>query len=227
MCHPTITTAVELQNLQKRVGVETRQQRRALRTQQQQQQQVVRFSQEVHTCCKRPPSVTEEEIRGIWYQQSEIANFRILARDLILFYSSTSATTEDDNNHESLCGFERYSLERRNKKLVAMHFIMLASRKQVGLCPESVGVIARLFSAQAQERALIQGCQDYCEAYQPALKHLIPTTISAEFPDALFPTAASTSTTTRISLEPNNKKRAAEISTTCNEPIRRVGRRSA
>jgi hypothetical protein len=120
----------------------------------------VKFSIEVATSddCS---GVSQEEIQCMWYQRTDLALFKLEARDYIL---GTNTKTETR-------GFERYNVERARNKHLAIKCVLLATQK--GMHEDQVGAIAHRCSEWSKNEAFKLGCQDYCVVYQPHMVGLL------------------------------------------------------
>jgi hypothetical protein len=120
----------------------------------------VKFSIEVATSgdCS---GVSQEEIQCMWYQRTDLALFKLEARDYIL---GTNTKTETR-------GFELYNVERDMNKHLAIKCVLLATQK--GMRDDQVAAIAHRRSEWSKNEAFKLGCQDYCVVYQPHMVGLL------------------------------------------------------
>ena len=120
----------------------------------------VGFSDDVATISSESKSC--DEIHASWYQSSELQQFKLEARNYILSVEGV----------EDVRGLERYTLERSQGKQIAIRCTLLAYHS--GMNEDAVCQVARQCSAWFQERAFVQGCEDYCHVYYPDLIDLVP-----------------------------------------------------
>jgi hypothetical protein len=126
----------------------------------------------------------EGEVKNSWYQRTELASFKLEARDYILGATTKGAQVETR-------GFERYSVERAQNKQITKHCTLLAYKK--GMSEDEISSVARACSSWAQNEAFKLACKDFCEVYHPELIGLI-----SEMP--------------AVPLEKPNKKRTFQVS---------------
>ena len=116
----------------------------------------VRFTEEVYISSKS--SCTVEELQNMWYQRTELALFKLDARDYILGVANA-------NNYETR-GFERYNVERAKNKSLAIQCTLMAVKK--GMKEEEVALIAQRCAERFRNQAFKLACKDFCEVYHPS-----------------------------------------------------------
>ena len=110
--------------------------------------------------------LSNDEVEATWYQPNEIAKFKLEAKCHIIGHESTIG--------KEYRGFERYTLERAQHKLLAIRCTLLAYQK--GYTEENIKHISKKGSSWFQKCAFVQACHDYCDVHQPHMKHLLPDT---------------------------------------------------
>jgi hypothetical protein len=188
MCIPTTTSTAtsgkcltrpgiqEINQLVKRIGMKR-------------PRQQVRFAQ-ASTILAVQDEISSEEHFARWYQATDLAYFKIQAKDHITSRDNRSSSNSqgcspvDDEEETTSRGYERYTIERSQNKAVAVKCTLIACRK--GLNAEAISLVARKGSEWFERCAFAQACEDYCDAYQPQLKHLLPKQPSCNSPFAKF-----------------------------------------
>jgi hypothetical protein len=135
----------------------------------------------------------DAERRELWYQQADLNRFKEEARDLCRQIRSWDAVVEqplldtrldvalEAAGNECARGLEhRISMERQKNKYLAMRTIVKAQQRYG--TPEQLAVVASKCTAWAKEVALCTGYQDFYQAYNPALVHLVPSSPTVKFP---------------------------------------------
>mmetsp|Transcript_27703 Transcript_27703/g.45991 ORF Transcript_27703/g.45991 Transcript_27703/m.45991 type:complete len:238 (+) Transcript_27703:77-790(+) len=133
------------------------------------------------------------ERHGLWYQQTDLSKFKEDARDLCRQIRNCDGVIEqplldprldaalEAAGNECARGLEhRISMERQKNKYLAMRAIVKAQQRYQ--TPEQLAVVASKCTAWAKEVALCTGYQDFYQAYNPALVHLVPQTPTVKFP---------------------------------------------
>ena len=130
---------------------------------------------EVVTDVPRGSSLSKEERSKLWYHQDDLIGFKNEARNL-----SRKIRTNSLGDKECDRGLEhRISIERQKNKCLAIRAILKAQDRHH---PEQLARIASRCTAWAKEVALLAGHQDYYQAYNPGLAHLVPTTPQMQQP---------------------------------------------
>lgn len=135
----------------------------------------------------------DSERHGLWYQRTDLNKFKKEARFLSRRLRSCDAVMEqplldtrldvamEAAGNECARGLEhRISMERQKNKYLAMRAIIKAQQRYQ--TPEQLAVVASKCTAWAKEVALCTGYQDFYQAYNPALAHLVPQTLTVKFP---------------------------------------------
>ena len=117
-----------------------------------------------------------EETEATWYNSSDIAQFKLEAK----YHITGNACVLGKESR----GFERYTLERAQNKLLAIRCTLLAVKK--GFDEENIMMVAKKGSSWFEKCAFLQACHDYCDAHQPDMKHLVPETPKYDAPFASF-----------------------------------------
>ena len=120
-----------------------------------------RFQEEVATR-RIGTTTTEGEVNSKWYCRTDIALFKLDAKDHVLGRKA---------NPETMRGFEHYRPERKINKKRALEYTLRAAR--MGMSEEKIATVATCFSEKAQEVAFKTGCEDFCQAYYPEMVGLI------------------------------------------------------
>ena len=129
----------------------------------------VRFSSPIVTSTRETPAaiITQEEAIIRWYQQLELALFKVNAKDFML-----GGYTYNPNNAETTRGLERYNVDRvMNKSLVVKTTLKAAMKKNIS--SETLANFAQQCSSRARNVAFQIGCQDFCEVYHPEMVGLL------------------------------------------------------
>jgi hypothetical protein len=147
----------------------------------------VRFSPTV--CATAPGPLLFEEVKDLWYDRSELTAFKSRARKAVSESrkaNDLSTTTTTTTTSLDLRGLEYCTDERQKHKFMAIRCIISASSRR-GLQPDQLGSIARKCSAWNQQNAVLQGCHDYCNVYNPVMVKSIPQLDNTppEFPIAM------------------------------------------
>lgn len=136
--------------------------------------------------------MTDRHRCELWYQLSDLADFKTHARELcksirecdaIFDNPILDASVDLELGLRSECarGFEhRISTERQKNKFLAMRAIIKAQQRFKS--PERLAIVASKCTAWAKEIALCTGYQDFYKAYNPAMAHLVPSTPLVKFP---------------------------------------------
>jgi hypothetical protein len=127
-----------------------------------------------------------------WYQQAELTSFKTNARNLCQKIRSNDdfidrpifcLKMDQALESESDCarGLEqRISMERQKNKYLAMRTILKFQNRCNS--SEKLAVVASKCTAWAKDVALCTGYQDFYNAYNPSLAHLVPFYPSVKFP---------------------------------------------
>ena len=128
----------------------------------------------------------------LWYQQIDLDEFKNNARNLCRQIRECDALIDqpmldtridialESENHCARGLEHRISVERQRNKFLAMRAVLKAQQRYDS--PDVLAVIASKCTAWAKEVALCTGYQDFYQAYNPALAHLVPSTPSVTFP---------------------------------------------
>jgi len=128
----------------------------------------------------------------LWYQQTDLNTFKNNARDLCRQIRECDAVPDQplldtrldialEQENDCARGLEhRISIERQKNKYLAILAILKAQQRYE--TPEQLAIVASKCTAWAKEVALFTGYQDFYQAYNPALAHLVPSTPSVKFP---------------------------------------------
>jgi hypothetical protein len=153
----------------------------------------VRFAQ-ASTIMAVQDEISFEEHCARWYQATDLAHFKLQAKDHIISRDNNNNGNNSDlqgnavpvveEEETTSRGYERYTIERAQNKAVAVKCTLIACRK--GLNAEAISLVARKGSEWFEKCAFAQACEDYCDAYQPQLKHLLPKQPSCNSPFAKF-----------------------------------------
>lgn len=140
-----------------------------------------------------PSSAMSDNVRNeLWYQQTELTQFKNDARDLCRQIRGCDAVAEQplldtrldlalEPQNDCARGLEhRISMERQKNKYLAMRAIVKAQQRYQ--TAEQLAIVASKCTAWAKEVALCTGYQDFYQAYNPTLVHLVPTTPTVKFP---------------------------------------------
>mmetsp|Transcript_11317 Transcript_11317/g.12632 ORF Transcript_11317/g.12632 Transcript_11317/m.12632 type:complete len:235 (-) Transcript_11317:104-808(-) len=136
--------------------------------------------------------VLEEEYNDLWYQHSELVQFKDAARNLCrqirrseivedqpLLDTRIDLALETENSCAR--GLEsRISMERQRNKFLATRAIVRSQERSVN--PDQLAALASKCTAWAKEVALCTGYQDFYQVYNPTMVHLVPNTMSTTFP---------------------------------------------
>lgn len=138
-------------------------------------------------------SMSDTERVELWYQQTDLNRFKEDARDLCRQIRNCDAVIEqplldtrldvalEAAGNECARGLEhRISMERQKNKYLAMRAIIKAQQRYE--TSEQLAVVASKCTAWAKEVALCTGYQDFYQAYNPGLVHLVPSTPTVKFP---------------------------------------------
>jgi len=139
-----------------------------------------------------PSKILDDDRTELWYQQEELVRFKDdvmnLCRKLRGEYAIENQPLLDTNmdlvlQAKNCCarGLENLvSTERQRNRFLATKTIVEAQERYEN--PEQLAIIASKCSAWAKEVALCTGCQDFYQVYNPEMLHLVPQTMSAQFP---------------------------------------------
>jgi hypothetical protein len=122
-------------------------------------------------------SMTQEERNNVWYQSTDLDDFKTQARSLC------RRLREEDEEHTEKRGLEhRVCLDRQRNKCLALRCTLKAQSRSS--CPEFIARISTKCTAWAKEVALAEATRDFCEVYYPHLVAHIPavTKTSCPFP---------------------------------------------
>lgn len=97
----------------------------------------------------------------LWYKRSEINEFKLEARQLVLATTSPKSFLKDD----SLRGLESSTLERRLHRHKTIQCTLSAYKKNMNT--DDVAKIARICATWNTEIAFVQACRDYYTVYPP------------------------------------------------------------
>jgi hypothetical protein len=135
-------------------------------------------------------TMTEEERSGLWYQQSDLNQFKneakgecrrirddLLDRDILLDFELAHCS----HMIECTRGLEhRVSIERQKNKYLSIRAIIKAQQRYSK--PEQLAHVSLKCTAWSKELALVTGSQDFYQAYNPSLAQLVPFTPTVKFP---------------------------------------------
>lgn len=151
----------------------------------------VSFEQSEHVLIVAASSImTQEERSGLWYQQSDLDKFKNEAKDVcrrirddLLDRDIRLDLELGHSSHVIECtrGLEhRVSIERQKNKCLTIRAILKAQQRYSK--PEQLAHVSLKCSAWSKELALVTGYQDFYQAYNPSLAHLVPCTPTVKFP---------------------------------------------
>jgi hypothetical protein len=150
----------------------------------------------------------------LWYQQIDLDEFKNNARHLCRQIRDCDAVIDQPmldtridialatENHCARGLEHRISLERQRNKFLTMRAVLKAQQRYDS--PDKLAIIASKCTAWAKEIALCTGYQDFYQAYNPALAHLVPSSPSVTFPLSCHKTLRSSS---EDELPPNKRQR--------------------
>ena len=133
--------------------------------------------------------MTQEERCELWYKPSDLNQFKSDARDICRrlrdegMVGDILLDVELSNSNCADCtrGLEhRVSVERQKNKYITMRAILKAQQRYSK--PEQLAHVAIKCTAWAKEVALVTGYQDFYQAYNPSLVHMVPFSITTKFP---------------------------------------------
>jgi hypothetical protein len=143
------------------------------------------------TVCAAPPGpLLFEEVKDLWYDRSELMEFKSQARKDV---SESKQANDNDNDNDlsttttlELRGLEYCTPERQKHKFMSIRCTISASSRR-GLKPDQLASIAQRCTAWNQQNAFLQGCHDYCNVYDPAMASSFPkmNNTPPEFPIAM------------------------------------------
>jgi hypothetical protein len=110
-------------------------------------------------------TLTLETCQELWYQPKEIAVFKAITRQLILYGKATLSQGGSGQEEDGLDGLERFNLERSKHKKTSIHCVILAQQQQKG--PDFLKIISKKCTRRANDLAVMQGFQDFIQAYDP------------------------------------------------------------
>jgi hypothetical protein len=124
---------------------------------------------------------TEDERNASWYGRSELDACKSKARKLCQQHykknptnaNANASTTSSIPSDESVRGMEVYFPSRQRAHAKFVFHVLHAYHVQCVGNPDYVGQLCAKWSAKASERALVNGIQDFYEAYLP---HMIQQT---------------------------------------------------
>jgi hypothetical protein len=135
------------------------------------QKKRVRFTPFVTTSCAGP--LPFEEVKELWYEQSELAAFKHQARSIVRSIR-THGVPKNGFDCDLLRGLEHCTAERQKHRYMTIRCTLSAYRKDMS--PEKTAMVARKCTAWSEEIAFVQARHDYCNVYQPSMTLLIPAT---------------------------------------------------
>eukprot|EP00980_Cylindrotheca_fusiformis_P021901 scaffold8740_cov113-Cylindrotheca_fusiformis.AAC.9 len=142
----------------------------------------VRFAPDVSV---RTSTHANEDIPERWYSKDEVSAFKLKVQDLTV---SIMRGEKVHCNGDNLLGLEHYcDLKRMKHKQLAVEYVLKAQR---ALKDRQLAKIAHEASAWHREIAFVQGLQDYCAVYDPALASSVPSTKTTPPPLPRFAVAS-------------------------------------
>ena len=133
--------------------------------------------------------MTQDERNELWYKPSDLSQFKSDARDICRLLKEEGMVGDillDVELSNSNCGDctrgleHRISIERQKNKYITMRAILKAQQRYSK--PEQLAHVAIKCTAWAKEVALVTGYQDFYQAYNPSLVHIVPFSITTKFP---------------------------------------------
>ena len=136
--------------------------------------------------------MTDSNRCELWYQQCDLTYFKNHARELCRTLRECDVSFDQPmldasvdlalgQRSECARGLEhRISTERQKNKFLAMRAIIKAQQRYK--TPEQLAVVASKCTAWAKEVALCTGYQDFYQAYNPSMAHLVPSAPLLKFP---------------------------------------------
>jgi hypothetical protein len=111
-------------------------------------------------------TLTLETCQELWYQPKEIAVFKAVTRQLILYgKASLPQGRSGQEEEDGMDGLERFNLERSKHKKTSIHCVILAQQQQKG--PDFLKIISKKCTRRANDLAVMQGFQDFVQVYDP------------------------------------------------------------
>lgn len=134
-------------------------------------------------------SVSKEEIQKLWYNKSELKDFRQQTLQLVVRYNRQQLMNKNNGkgaNNRRLSiprGMGLLSKKRRRHKGAALKYVLLASKK--GKSSAFIAKLSAKLSSWNTDIAIHDARKDFFSAYQPHLLHTVPP-VSSKPPQIPF-----------------------------------------
>eukprot|EP00539_Tryblionella_compressa_P004870 CAMPEP_0178768476 /NCGR_PEP_ID=MMETSP0744-20121128/20265_1 /TAXON_ID=913974 /ORGANISM="Nitzschia punctata, Strain CCMP561" /LENGTH=202 /DNA_ID=CAMNT_0020424561 /DNA_START=128 /DNA_END=736 /DNA_ORIENTATION=+ len=134
-----------------------------------------------------------EDAKHIWYEKTDLMNFRRDARDVALSFRKGVAPATPG----AYRGFESVAPLRQRQRHLSIRCTLSAHRK--GLSVDETASIARRCNSWSNEVAFVQACHDYADIYRPDMSCMIPVVTSMAPP--AFPYTVVVQSKRRVSVQ--------------------------
>jgi hypothetical protein len=141
----------------------------------------VRFEPTVSS--SNPGPLSQEDLRALWYDRQDLAQFRSELRKL--------ASSAGSLNCNSLRGLESSSYSRKLHKHMTIQCTISAHKN--GMSADQTAAMSRKCTEWNERVAYAQACHDYCNVYQPSMALPELSNKPPQFPFALKRSSVDTS----------------------------------